>query len=855
MPTAPRRLRCEFVENPTGVTRAQPRLSWWAQDKRSAEIQTAYEILAASSPDVLDEDIGDLWASGRVSSSDTTYVAYSGQPLSSAQRVWWKVRTFDSDGLASPWSDTGSFEVGLLEAFWPAQWIGTHLMGSRSTASRVAQICKTLELASKAVYARLYVAALGDYRLFINGNALGAVVAPQVLCDFSQQVYYQTYDVTECLTRGANTLGVLLADGYYAGSLPGRGRNAYGVKPCLKVVLNVLCEDGSQLHLGSDQSWRWQPSWILGAETRFGEHVDARQKLDDWCDAGVDLDSWPPVETVSVGEVQLTAQLHPALAAIRMLPAVQELKGRRADFPHSRVFDFGTQIVGRLLLTVKGTASDAIEVEYANDVEFKHPTRDTYTSLGDNTLEAFEPHFSLHGFRYVRVSHRLSTTAISAVHAMKIGVAQLQGISFESDHPTLNQLFDALSLSVDSVSRSVPMRGIDPEQHYADFGYAVTWLPVLARDERAHALVRKWVADLAARLIDFEEPHRDVLAEFTTLIHTVWALYRFQGDRDVLDECYAVIRAHAMSFKHQGAELIDAGVRGDLYVAPTTSHRERDIERVLVATASLYGTCNICAQIAHILNASVDRQRIDATAADLKAAFRRRYLTNDGHLAVDTQSGYVASIHHELLEGDELLLAQARLATLLQAENYHASVAPALIPALLPVLTNAQRLDLAYMLLLQTSAPSWLASIDGGGALIGYPQDLGFDPAQIGIWEWLVDCLIGVRVTLPDNDNRGEARQYVIEPRPPFGQQFLAGSPVQWIDASIPTAYGMVRTAWTIKESHFELKLEIPPSCVACVITPDGIEQHVQSGTHRFVMDFNRGGDGIPTLLDLTGND
>jgi hypothetical protein len=34
---------------------------------------------------------------------------------------------------------------------------------------------------------------------------------------------------------------------------------------------------------------------------------------------------------------------------------------------------------------------------------------------------------------------------------------------------------------------------------------------------------------------------------------------------------------------------------------------------------------------------------------------------------------------------------------------------------------------------------------------------------------------------------------------------------------------------------------------------PDGIEQAVHSGHHRFVMDFGAGGDGVPTLIELAG--
>ena len=47
---APTRLRCEYLSNPLGIDETRPRLSWWVDDDRPAELQTAYRILAASSP-------------------------------------------------------------------------------------------------------------------------------------------------------------------------------------------------------------------------------------------------------------------------------------------------------------------------------------------------------------------------------------------------------------------------------------------------------------------------------------------------------------------------------------------------------------------------------------------------------------------------------------------------------------------------------------------------------------------------------------------------------------------------------------------------------------------------------------
>ena len=65
MAGAPKRLRCEYLENPLGIGARAPRLSWWLDDDRPAEIQTAYQILAARRAELLEQDVGDLWLSTR----------------------------------------------------------------------------------------------------------------------------------------------------------------------------------------------------------------------------------------------------------------------------------------------------------------------------------------------------------------------------------------------------------------------------------------------------------------------------------------------------------------------------------------------------------------------------------------------------------------------------------------------------------------------------------------------------------------------------------------------------------------------------------------------------------------------
>ena len=92
-------LRCEYREAPLGLDVSAPRLSWRMNTTRAGARQTAYRIVAASTPEKL--AAADLWDSGKVDSDLSVQVVYTGQKLASRQRVYWKVTVWDDTGAAA----------------------------------------------------------------------------------------------------------------------------------------------------------------------------------------------------------------------------------------------------------------------------------------------------------------------------------------------------------------------------------------------------------------------------------------------------------------------------------------------------------------------------------------------------------------------------------------------------------------------------------------------------------------------------------------------------------------------------------------------------------------------------------
>ena len=88
------------------ITNSAPKFSWIVNGKGSGVMQTAYQILVATDKKTLENGDFDVWDSGKVYSDASIAVPYRGDSLDENSSYWWKVRTWDQNGKASPYSVT-----------------------------------------------------------------------------------------------------------------------------------------------------------------------------------------------------------------------------------------------------------------------------------------------------------------------------------------------------------------------------------------------------------------------------------------------------------------------------------------------------------------------------------------------------------------------------------------------------------------------------------------------------------------------------------------------------------------------------------------------------------------------------
>ncbi|MDD5728632.1 MAG: family 78 glycoside hydrolase catalytic domain, partial [Victivallales bacterium] len=331
-----------------------PDFSWKIASGRPGFRQRAYRLKAASKPELLGA-VPDLWDSGYVESGNSSGVRWQGKELASRARCYWTVTVWDENGNFSESEEKGIFEVALLNnSDWHAQWIYSN-SGDPAVSSPCPYFRREFQAKEQISSARLYISARGLFEAAINGKRVGKDYFVPGWTNFSEQIQYMTYDVTELLQKGANAIGVVLGDGWYCGTLSNqRKRNHYGKYPELLVRLELFHRDGTKAQIVTDSTWKTSTGPILYSDIYDGEMYDAGYEMPGWDTAGFDDSKWSQVQTgVSAAESPLlTQKCCPPVRRMMEIKPVKILNPQKDVY----IWDFGQNISGWIKLRIKGNA-------------------------------------------------------------------------------------------------------------------------------------------------------------------------------------------------------------------------------------------------------------------------------------------------------------------------------------------------------------------------------------------------------------------------------------------------------------------------------------------------------------------
>ena len=879
----PGRLRTEHLSEAFGITIVRPRLSW--EPPRATVSQTAYQLLASNG-----------WDTGRVASNAHRSVPYDGPELGSRDRFEWKVRTWnlDPDGVEqqSDWSAPMAIELGLLHPEdWSAQWIGPDEQGIKDQ-----QILRPGERPGYALHAgftleaapdraRVYATARGIYELFINGQRVGDQQLTPGSTSYHSALQVQAYDVAALLRPGINTVRAILTDGWYRGTF-GYTRDAdmYGTQTAFLAQLELESNE-LRTTIGTDASWLVSASEIISADLMEGQHTDFRRLggrnmgTAVLPEAGFDTLTGPLAPPTRIVEELTPVAITRVAKGNQVVDLGQNINGwvrlKRLGKP------------GDTVTLVYGEALDAdgdVTQDHLRPLDFRNPGEFLGAGQVDSVIasgapgETFEPRHTAHGFQYVSVQGLAEDLQSEDIVGCMVQTELERLGSFACSDERLNRLHEIVEWSFRDNACEVPTDC--PQREKA--GWTGDWqlfVPTAAYLYDVAGFSRKWLKDVRADQWDngvianiSPSPGPAVTrSDFMAFVNgsagwgdaivlVPWEIYLATGDAGILaenweamDRWLGFVRESAAQNRHPERAaatpipeaheqyLWDTGFHWGEWLEPDGPepdlHAFRTADRGIVATAYFRQSSAIMAKIAAVLGMEREAREFAELSENVRNAWEQEYLHTDGQVGDSTANGAsqancVRALAFELVPESARPAVAKQLARLIRDAGTHVGTGFLATPYLLPVLADNGHLELAYELLMQDSAPSWLLMVDRGATTVWEDWNgIGPDGApKASLNHYSKGAVVSFlhRYTAGLRQAAGSAgyERIIIEPRP--------GAGITSTNTSHHGPHGPIDVAWDLDGEQLTLRVNVPPETTAQIRLPGQPGSDVGPGTYRF---------------------
>lgn len=835
-------LSTEYKTNPLGVAAKQPRLSWKIAATDRAVIQTAFQVRAAASEKDLKAGKNLVWDSGKTASDQSVHIPYSGKALQSRDKVYWQVKVWTSQG-ESAWSSISSFEMGLLNpSDWIASWIEADIMEDIEESSPSPYLRKEFTVKKEIKSARVYTSAQGLYQLHLNGSKVSDELFTPGWTSYHKRIQYQVYDVTSQLKQGGNAIGVILGDGWYRGTLKWRKqRNHFGDKLRAIVQLEIIYSDGSKETVVSDNSWKSSTGPILTSDIYNGESYDARLEMKGWDVPHFHDSGWSGVLTKETDKKLLVNSESVPVRITQTIKPIAKIITPKNEL----VLDFGQNFVGWVEFNLKGEAGDQIQLNFAEvlDKEGNFYTTNLRTAKAEDTyifkgegVEKYEPHFTFHGFRYLKISGYKGEVTLDNFMG-KVVTSDVATIgNFNCSDTLINRLQENIRWGLWSNFLDVPTDCPQRDERLGWTGDIQAFSPTACFNVHAATFLTKWLKDLSADQLENGSVTHYVPAVKTghgaagwadAAVIVPWEVYSAYGDKGILETQYPSMKGWVDFLKQSANDYLVAD-HGDnfgdwlAYAPALRDYPGATTDKDLIATAFFAYSTKLLAQTAEVLDKQNDAKAYSELYENIQKAFQKEYMTSTGRLSSNTQTAYALALAFDLIPDNLKANSAKRLADDVRSFG-HITTGFLGTPLINNVLSKYGYDEEAYTLLFRKQYPSWLYPVTMGATTIWEHWD-GINPdgtfhspnmnsfnhyAYGAIGNWLYTHVAGISQA----PNSAGYKKIVINPVP--DKNIL-----QYAEASYHSVYGKILSRWEKKDGYFNLKVVIPANTTAIIHLP-----------------------------------
>ncbi|MBQ1216921.1 MAG: family 78 glycoside hydrolase catalytic domain [Clostridia bacterium] len=699
------------------------------------------------------------------------------------------------------------------------------------------------------------VAACGFYELFFNGERITRGLLSPYISNPDHYVYYDEYTVTP--RAGKNVVGLLLGNGFQnnpGGHIWEFDRASFRSAPCLAVSVT----QGDSEVLNSASGFRVAPSAIRADDYRFGEVYDANFAIDGWNLPELDDSAWAPALPAPAPK----GILRPADVA----PIVKECELRPVSIVpcgDGYLYDFGQSNAGVCRLRIQGTKGQRVELRHADslsggdlnlaqvwfvrehwerDREIVH--RDVYVCRGEG-VEEYQPTFTYHGFRYVKVTgitpaqatpdlltylvyhtdlHPRGDFLCSDPIASQLQVMTRRSILSNFHHyPTDCPQREKNGWTADAALTSeAALMNFDPERNYRE------WMRNICKAQKENGSLPGIVPTGGWGFDWGNGPAWD-----SVLIYLPYYSYRYRGETAVIRESAPSISAYLRYLRTRVDEkgLLSIGL-GDW--CPVGGGKPK-APLILTDSIMALDLCTKSAELFHAIGNEAEETFARAEAKAYRASIRANLVEFLSlRAAGNCQSSQAMCLYYGVFDPAEELQAFDVLLEMVHACDDHMDVGVLGGRVLFHVLSRFGQSELAFRMITRLDYPSygnWIAR--GATTLWENFHPTGVNSQNHHFWgdisAWFMQWILGIRLnpTLHDLSN------LILAP------VFL--SSLTFAQGYHDAPWGRISVAWVRKGEDILLTVDLPEDhsaslCPEGYVFEDGSTQRTVSGKHQFLL-------------------
>lgn len=717
--------------------------------------------------------------------------------------------------------------------------------------------------------ARLYATAAGTHETYLNGKRCSDDYLAPGKSEYNQILYYQTYDVTDLIESGENTLACQLGMGWYNGGPIG---SDYGTNIGFKAKLILTYTDGTEQVIDTDKTWF---STANGPTTvnRFyiGQYIDGRKEIVGWNENGLDTQTWSNCkESDTIGKIKnnLVGENTNPIRVIREVHPVSVTNPKENVY----VYKFPANMSTTLRITAKAARDTVIDLRYGEMLtsDGRAETKwfvvrseigdqngeDKYTFAGKDEGETFEFSQVYHGFQYVEIEGLSEAIPLSDITALVLSTDNIRTGYFESSNMLLTGYFNNVIRSQESnfvgAITDCPTREKNNWTGDAQgFAYAANYNFNSYNIYRSFQEMTRHVQGTNGAVPEVV-PHTTQYSGTgtpsgwsDTVILIPWQMYYQYGDRSFITESYDNMKAWADYLINECKDNDYVRTNGrygdnvsyDSYMTEYSGIKETALSEI--GTAYSAYSIGLLSKMAGIVGNTEDEAYYKAESEKFAAAWRSIALEEDGYTCKTTdQTAYAMGIYYNLYESEEKRqLAAEALADLIA--NPKRSNIPANAqtvgfigyPILYSVLSRNGQLDTAFTILEREQYPGILYPVTQGATTTWeyYSKVNSLNHFFSGcVSAWLYTDILGISHEYAD-ENVGY-RHFVLRP--------TYGGSLTWARGSYDSVSGTIKSNWKLSaDGTFTYTCTVPANTTATVMLPAESDSIITEGGKTIASD------------------